>query len=130
MDPYDRLVWEVWMPKFRHTLSSLSLLEFTSIIDLLEVWLPLLPVWQMENILEQMISPRLQHGVQGWDPTTDTVPLHTWVHPWLPLMGWYIHVQCIYMNMHSTLAKYVQCIIQTCRKARYNPCTLYMCVYC
>ena len=87
MDPYDRLVWEVWMPKFRHMLSSLSLLEFASIIDLLELWMPLLPVWQMENILEQMIMPRLQHGVQNWDPTTDTVPLHTWVHPWLPLMG-------------------------------------------
>ena len=87
MDPYDRLVWEVWMPKFRHMLSSLSLLEFASVIDLLELWMPLLPVWQMENILEQMIMPRLQHGVQNWDPTTDTVPLHTWVHPWLPLMG-------------------------------------------
>jgi tuftelin-interacting protein 11 len=86
MDPYDRLVWEAWMPKFRHTLSSLSLLEFSSVIDLLELWMPLLPMWQMENILEQMIMPRLQHGVQNWDPTTDTVPLHTWVHPWLPLM--------------------------------------------
>ncbi|CAI8029156.1 Tuftelin-interacting protein 11 [Geodia barretti] len=86
MDPYDRLVWDVWMPKFRHFLSSLSLLEFSAVIDLLEMWMPLLPTWQMENILEQMVLPRLQHGVQNWDPTTDTVPLHTWVHPWLPLM--------------------------------------------
>jgi tuftelin-interacting protein 11 len=86
MDPYDRLVWEVWMPKFRHLLSSLSLLEFASVIDLLEAWMPLLPAWQMENVLEQLVLPRLQHGVQNWDPTTDTVPLHTWVHPWLPLM--------------------------------------------
>ena len=75
------------MPKFRHALSSLSLLEFSSVIDLLETWTSLLPAWVMENVLEQMVMPRLQHGVQSWDPTTDTIPIHTWVHPWLPLMG-------------------------------------------
>ena len=58
-DPYDRLVW---MLKFRHMLSSLSLLKCASVINLLKLWMPLLPVWQMENILEQMIMPRLQLG--------------------------------------------------------------------
>ena len=74
------------MLTFRHMLSSRALLKCASVIDLLELWLPLLPVWQMKSILEQMLMLRLQHGVQNWDPTTDTVPLHTWVHLWLPFM--------------------------------------------
>ena len=39
------------------------------------------------NVLDQMVIPRLQHGVESWDPTTDTIPMHTWVHPWLPVTG-------------------------------------------
>ena len=75
------------MPKFRRTLSPLSPRYCAPVIDLLEVWLPLLPEWIMLNILEQIVLPRLQNEVETWDPTTDTVPIHTWIHPWLPLMG-------------------------------------------
>ena len=57
------------------------------VIDLLECWMPLLPSWVMDNILDQMVLPRLHKEVETWDPTTDTMPIHAWVHPWLPLMG-------------------------------------------
>ena len=33
------------------------------------------------------ILPKLQSEVDLWDPLTDTVPIHSWIHPWLPLMG-------------------------------------------
>ena len=33
------------------------------------------------------IMPKLQTEVEKWDPLTDTVPIHSWIHPWLPLMG-------------------------------------------
>ena len=87
MDPYDRLVWDCWMPKFRSTISSWSPRICNPVIDLLECWMPLLPSWVMDNILDQMILPRLHEEVETWDPTTDTMPIHAWVHPWLPLMG-------------------------------------------
>ncbi|PIO26302.1 hypothetical protein AB205_0129330 [Aquarana catesbeiana] len=29
-------------------------------------------------------GPALQ--VENWNPLTDTVPIHSWIHPWLPLM--------------------------------------------
>jgi len=28
--------------------------------------------------------------VDAWNPLTDTVPVHAWIHPWLPLMGMFL----------------------------------------
>lgn len=56
-------------------------------IELLETWMPVLPTWVMENILDQLVLPRLMQEVENWNPLTDTMPIHAWLHPWLPLMG-------------------------------------------
>lgn len=87
MDPYDRLVWEVWMPKLRRVLSSWSPRVCDPLIDLLECWKPLLPGWVLQNILDQLVMPKVQNEAENWDPTTDVVPIHKWIHPWLPLVG-------------------------------------------
>lgn len=86
MDPYDRLVWEILMPKLRQTLSSWSPRNCNAVIELLDIWQPLLPGWIFDNILDQLLMPKLQSEVDAWDPTTDTVPIHRWIHPWLPVM--------------------------------------------
>lgn len=57
------------------------------VIDLVEVWIPVLPSWILENIQDQLILPRLMQEVENWNPLTDTMPIHAWLHPWLPLMG-------------------------------------------
>ena len=87
MDPYDRLVWEVWMPRLRQLISSWSPRACNSLVDFLEHWKPHLPGWVLENILDQLVLPKIQNEVEVWDPTTDVMPIHKWVHPWLPLMG-------------------------------------------
>lgn len=56
------------------------------LIEVLETWLPVLPSWIMENILDQLVLPRLLQEVENWNPLTDTMPIHSWLHPWLPLM--------------------------------------------
>lgn len=86
MDPYDRLVWEVWMPKLRRLLSSWSPRTSDHVVDLLTGWRHLLPEWILQNLLDQLIMPKLQSELENWNPTTDVVPIHKWIHPWLPLM--------------------------------------------
>lgn len=75
------------MPKLRQTLSTWSARNCAPLIELLDIWKPpLLSEWVFENILDQLVMPKLQSEVEAWDPTTDTVPIHRWIHPWLPLM--------------------------------------------
>lgn len=74
------------MPKLRQTLSSWSPRNCNPVIELLDVWKSLLSEWVFNNILDQLVMPKLQSEVDAWDPTTDTVPIHRWIHPWLPLM--------------------------------------------
>ncbi len=120
MDPYDRLIWDVWMPHIRTSITYVtcsipnnirevssdpcpasqsqnfrmlfsrtkwSARDCESLIEILEVWLPVLPTWIMGNVLEQLVLPKLQQEVEDWNPLTDTMPIHGWLHPWLPLMG-------------------------------------------
>ena len=87
MDPFDRILWEVWMPRIRVAASTWTAREPDQMTSVLEAWRPILPQWIMQSALEQLIFPRLQDEVDAWNPLTDTVPIHSWLHPWLPLMG-------------------------------------------
>uniref|UniRef100_A0A4W5MJL3 Tuftelin interacting protein 11 n=1 Tax=Hucho hucho TaxID=62062 RepID=A0A4W5MJL3_9TELE len=76
------------------------------IVDCVEVWAPLLPLWILNHILEQLIFPRLQREVDSWNSLTDTVPIHSWLHPWLPLLqSW---VEPLYLPIRSKLANALQ----------------------
>ncbi|XP_077493306.1 septin interacting protein 1 isoform X1 [Amblyomma americanum] len=86
-DPYHHLIWETWMPPVRQAVLAWCPRDCDPVIELLETWMPLLPRWILENLLEQFVLPRLQTEVEAWNPLTDTVPIHSWLHPWLPLMG-------------------------------------------
>lgn len=35
----------------------------------------------------QVVLPRLQHAVDMWNPTAEVIPVHSWLHPWLPILG-------------------------------------------
>ena len=86
MDLYDRLVWELWMLKFRSVINSWSPRNCIPVVDLLDEWIGLFSDWIVNNVLEQLMMPKLHHAVDNWDPTTDTMPIHAWIHPWLPIM--------------------------------------------
>ena len=44
--------------------------------------------------------------VESWNPLTDTVPIHSWVHPWLPLMQ--ARLEPLYSPIRSKLASALQ----------------------
>ncbi|RNA12424.1 tuftelin-interacting 11 [Brachionus plicatilis] len=84
---YHRFVWETWMPAFRKILSEISIKEHSVDCSLLiDKWRPLLSSWIIQNILDQIILPKLIDEVELWNPLTDVIPIHEWVHPWLALM--------------------------------------------
>ncbi|XP_029660083.1 tuftelin-interacting protein 11 isoform X2 [Formica exsecta] len=86
MHPYDQLVWNAWMPSIRGAIQQWTCRQPDPLIELIEHWMPLLPNWILENILDVLVLPKLTLEVEEWNPLTDTVPIHTWIHPWLPLL--------------------------------------------
>ncbi|XP_011860143.1 PREDICTED: tuftelin-interacting protein 11-like [Vollenhovia emeryi] len=86
MPSYDQLVWNAWMPSIRGAIQQWTCRQPEPLIELVEHWMPLLPNWILENILDLLVLPKLTLEVEEWNPLTDTVPIHTWIHPWLPLL--------------------------------------------
>jgi hypothetical protein len=59
-------------------------------IALMEAWQPpILPPFMFTSICNQVLIPKLHHAIDDWDPRRDPVGVHTWLHPWLPLMSKY-----------------------------------------
>lgn len=44
--------------------------------------------------------------VDNWNPLTDTVPIHSWIHPWLPLMQ--ARLEPLYSPVRSKLSSALQ----------------------
>lgn len=57
--------------------------------DFLMNWMPLISPFIFENILREMILLRIQNQVDEWDPQTDQIPIHVWIHPWINFLGVY-----------------------------------------
>lgn len=85
---YDRCIWEGWMPSIRRAaLAWNPRTDGPIMINLVKVWLNLLPRWIGENLLEQVITPRIKELVDQWNPLTDRIPIESWLLPWHPIMG-------------------------------------------
>nr|ABC69931.1 STIP [Ciona savignyi] len=83
---FQHMMWEVWMPVVRSAIRSWDPHDAEPILNLIEQWMPILPAWMLDNLLTQLVLPQLQKEVDCWDPLTDPIPLHSWIHPWLPHM--------------------------------------------
>ncbi|TSM04900.1 Tuftelin-interacting protein 11 [Bagarius yarrelli] len=106
MDPYHRLIWEVWVPVLRNCVAQWQPRNVGPLVDLVDCWGPVLPVWILDYVLEQLIFPRLQKEVDNWNPLTDTVPIHSWIHPWLPQM--HMRLEPLYPPIRNKLANALQ----------------------
>lgn len=56
-------------------------------LQLIEQSAELIPSDIINNVLENMILPKIQCEVDQWDPLTDIVPINLWIHPWLPFLS-------------------------------------------
>uniref|UniRef100_A0A8D0E6M9 Tuftelin-interacting protein 11 n=1 Tax=Salvator merianae TaxID=96440 RepID=A0A8D0E6M9_SALMN len=105
-DAFHRLMWETWMPYVRSVVLQWQPRNCIPMVDFLDSWGHIIPVWILDNILDQLIFPKLQKEVESWNPLTDTVPIHSWIHPWLPLMQ--ARLEPLYSPIRSKLSNALQ----------------------
>ncbi|KAF9144352.1 hypothetical protein BGX30_013060 [Mortierella sp. GBA39] len=88
MTAYESLLHHHWLPKVRSALNNAwDPRDSDPVIELLEAWAPpVLPLFMQDNIITQLVLPKLHKEIEKWSPR-DSLMLHTWIHPWLPILG-------------------------------------------
>eukprot|EP00271_Cylindrocystis_brebissonii_P018176 TRINITY_DN5039_c0_g2_i1.p1 TRINITY_DN5039_c0_g2~~TRINITY_DN5039_c0_g2_i1.p1 ORF type:complete len:915 (+),score=193.00 TRINITY_DN5039_c0_g2_i1:331-3075(+) len=87
-DPFTQLVREVMLPAIRTTITNFwEPRNPEALLNFLELWEGVLPPAVVQHVLEHLVMPKLTSAVDSWDPLQEPIPIHAWVHPWLPLLG-------------------------------------------
>ncbi|KAF7730533.1 hypothetical protein EC973_001914 [Apophysomyces ossiformis] len=103
--PYEMMMNTIWLAKVRSAINNTwDVHDPDAVIQLLEAWQPpVLPRFIFENIVDQLLLPKISRAVADWDPRNDEEMIHTWLHPWLPvLQAW--RLADIFTNVRHKLA--------------------------
>ena len=88
MTPFESLLWNVWLPKVRSTINNEWLPEEPQpAVRLYETWSTFLPPFIRDNVLDQLVLPKVKKAVADWNSKRSQVPLRAIVFPWLPVVG-------------------------------------------
>ncbi|KAH7890776.1 TFP11-domain-containing protein [Phlebopus sp. FC_14] len=88
MTPFESLIWTVWLPKVRTCINNEWAPEDpTPAVKFYETWSSFLPLFVRDNILDQLILPKVIKAVADWSPKRSPVSLQALVFPWLPYLG-------------------------------------------
>ena len=105
MTAFEALIWNYWLPRVRSAIKSVHMLpcEISKTNNLLSnvwqpsdpqpamrlyaSWSPLLPAFIRDNILDQLILPKVKSAMAEWSPRSSTHSLHGLVFPWLQYAG-------------------------------------------
>ena len=117
---YD-IIETMFLPTIRRTISSMwdVTVEADACVRLMESMKLILPVTMYEQLIDMLVLPKLVSTVNTWKPSptpmdgshSSVVPIHVWLHPWLPLLAEKLSVvypeirrkyHSLISNMHPT----------------------------
>ncbi|KAI8064614.1 GC-rich sequence DNA-binding factor-like protein-domain-containing protein [Gongronella butleri] len=85
--PYETMINTIWLHKVRSTINNeWDVRDPEPLIHFLDRWQTVLPRFVFENVINQLVMPKVTRAVADWDPRQDQEMVHTWIHPWLPLL--------------------------------------------
>ena len=99
MAAYHSRVWECWVSLVRLVVQGWHSRDPQSLVVFLEVWRPLIPIWIMQHLLEQLVLTRLKAEVEEWYFLTDTTPIHTCLHCKLRFLG--DRLDCVFPTLFA-----------------------------
>ena len=83
-DPLVRLAALIVLPPLHHDITvRWDPRNVDAMEKFLSCWKPHLPEPLRSYILSHLVMPKLRLSVDSWDPLSDPVAPHTWLHPWL-----------------------------------------------
>eukprot|EP00871_Galdieria_phlegrea_P004770 jgi/Galph1/5294/GphlegSOOS_G3903.1 len=86
---YSQLIWNTVILRIKRHLSSskFDVQNSGSLVGFIESWQKVVPNDMLENLVSDIIYPRLRKEAEHeWDPFQSLMP-HHWLFPWLPLLG-------------------------------------------
>ncbi|CAJ1443881.1 unnamed protein product [Effrenium voratum] len=84
---FAALVDATLLPQLRKALVAWSPRDFEPCLRLMEKCTQVLQAQVAESLVAEVVLPRLRAEIEEWDPRVDAVPVHLWLHPWLPVLG-------------------------------------------
>ncbi|WWC97836.1 hypothetical protein V866_004723 [Kwoniella sp. B9012] len=93
MSAWESLLWSLWLPKVRSAINNdWDPSSPHAAVHLLESWEPILPAFIRDNVMDQLILPKVKAAIEQWDPRRSKYgkqagSLASIVFPWLPLLG-------------------------------------------
>lgn len=83
-DPLVRLAALIVLPPLHHDITThWDPRNVDAMEKFLACWKPHLPAPVRSYILSHLVMPKLRASVDSWDPLSDPVAPHIWLHPWL-----------------------------------------------
>lgn len=121
--PYETLIYTVWLPKMRSTVSLWDVYDPQPLISTIEAWRPLLPAFVYSNLMDQLIIPRLSTALTSWNPrmthkhrhrSTKSALPHLWLFPWLPYLPPYHLDPKSSTGLFSDVKRKFRALLDTC----------------
>jgi tuftelin-interacting protein 11 len=88
---FEALVGEALLPRLRSFITNEwdCRQQCEPLVALLAGWAPLLGSvgGLVDNVLDQLVLPKLRNAIEQWNPRRETIPIHHWTHPWLPVVS-------------------------------------------